>query len=197
MARKVNTPLAQMQSGIRSDKSKERYDYTYYDTAVLDSTAQNERMFTIPIGGAKTLSDTNMKVGGQVANGKILVAKYLKFDYISKSLKNNAGLQAIHDFYDETTLKVLIDGKEDYGTWRLSELMGAHEYIVTVPTVAGDNIAVSNMSITKGVYTLNEKIVFPSLQVFEILLNFNTLSDVLLDGDKFVVGLNGKLTSLN
>lgn len=193
----AKNPLTKMATGIRADNSMERYDYTYYDAAVLDATKQNERMFTVPIGGAKTLADTNMKVGGQVANGKKLVCKYLKFDYVSKTIKDEIGLQAIHDFLDQTTLKILIDGKEDYGTWRLTELMGAHEYVVLVPSVPGDNVSGQNTAITKGVYVLNSKIVFPSLQVFEVLLNYNTLTDVLLDGDRFIVGLNGKLESLN
>ena len=189
-------PLGRMQRGMRSNKSGDVYDYTYYDTLTLSSTSQATRMFTSPLGGAKTLADTNMKIGAQVANGKRLVCKFLKFDYISTSLKDNAALQAFYDFLDQTTLQVIIDGKEDYGTWRLTELMGAHIYFAMVPTVAGDNVE-GLTNIVTGVYALNKKIIFPSLQVFEILVRHHTLTNAALNGDRFVVGLNGILASLN
>jgi len=189
-------PMRAMQSGARSKISGDKYDYTYYDTAVLAAATRSHRMFTQSLGGTKTLADTNMKIGGQVANGKKLVVRCIKFTYVAKAQKATAFLQQYYDFLDQSTIQILLDGKEDQGTYRLTEMMGASEYISVVPTVPGDNLH-QNQSVVNGILKLNEKIVLPALQVFEILLVHHTATNAALDDDRFVIGLNGKLKSLN
>jgi hypothetical protein len=189
-------PLLALQDGTRSKRSGDKFDYTYYDTATLAVATTSHRLFTQQLGGAKTLADTNMKVGSQIPSGQKLIVHALKIDYIGKTTKATADLLSYYNMLDQTTLQIILSGKDDYGTFRLTELMGAHQYLALTPTAAGDNID-RVQAIAKGVFPFNVPITLAALQTFEILITHQTAVAAALATDRLVVGLNGKLIRLS
>jgi len=191
-----NRAMLSLQDGTRSNKSGDKIDYSFYDTAVLAIATTQHRFFTQQLGGTKTLSDTNMKQGGVMPNGQRFTCHALKFMYFSAAAKPTAFLQSYYDMLKNTTVQIILAGKDDYGTFTLAEIMGASEYVALTPTAAGDNIVKLN-AIAKGVFPLNIPVTLAAMQTFEINVTHQVAVVAGLVGDSIRISLNGRLERLS
>lgn len=191
-----NKALLSLQDGTRSGKSGDKIDYSFYDTTTLAVATTQHRLFTQQLGGAKTLADTNMKQGGVMPSGQRFTAHAIKLMYFSGAVKPTAFLQSFYEMLKNSTLQIILAGKDDYGTFTLAELMGASEYIALTPTAAGDNIT-KLQAIVKGIFPLNIPVTLAAMQTFEITLIHHAAVAAGLAGDFIKVSLNGKLERLS
>lgn len=191
-----NRALISLQEGTRSKSSGDKLDYSFYDTATLAIATTQHRLFTQQLGGTKTLSDTNMKVGGTMPNGQRFIAHAIKIMYFSAAAKPTAFLQSYYDMLRDTTIQIILAGKDDYGTFTMAELMGASEYVALTPTAAGDNIPKLS-AVIRGVFPLNIPVTLAALQTFEVTMVHQVAVVAGLVGDKVRVSLNGRLERLS
>lgn len=184
-----------LQQGTRG-RDMEVLQYTYYDTLPMAAATAQYRFFTQALGQGtpqKTLAQTNMTQSSQMPQGQNLTVNHLYIQYWGNDLKNNASLQEFYKYVQNTSVEFVIPGKDSLGTWKLSELMGFSNYMVVVPTVAGDNIPFSQVGKIDGKYKLNIPIVLAALQAFEVRVQKHaTILDV-LDDDTLTIGLCGVL----
>jgi len=191
-----NRALLSLQDGTRSGKSGDKIDYSFYDTATLAIATTQHRLFTQQLGGTKNLADTNMKQGGVMPSGQRFTAHAIKVMYFSAAAKPTAFVQSYYDLLRNTTLQIILAGKDDYGTFTLAELMGASEYVALTPTAAGDNIPKLS-AVVKGVFPLNIPVVLAAMQTFEITMTHQVAVVAGLVGDFVKVSLNGRLERLS
>jgi hypothetical protein len=192
--RRRPNPLAALQQGTYGTGGEVLGSWSFYDTLVLLNTTTIYRMFTIPIGGAagRTLDQTNMTQGGQIAQGQNLTVKRLKMQYISSAARNTAAVQLIYNVLNRTTLEIMIPGKDALGQWTLAELFGIASLIAMTPTAAGDNIPLIQPTF-KGIFTLEIPLVLAALTPFELRVTPQIATDAALNGDFIRVALNGTL----
>jgi hypothetical protein len=171
----------------------EKIDWTYWDTLVLATATTMFRLFVNPLGsGGKTLADTNMTSAGVMPQGQHLTVHALKLFYVSNAAHNTAAVQSLYSFLRATTLEFIIPGKYTIGQWTLAEMMGTSSLFAVTPTAAGDNIPLIQPTF-KGVFPLNTPITLAALTPFEVQIQMHVASAAGLDGDRVLVGLNGKL----
>lgn len=187
-----------VESGTFSNQG-ELLDWAYRDTEKLASTINSYSLFigssTFAAGGTKTAADRNFKLSQFPSNEKQLV-QAIKFYYVSAALKNNASQQAVVDFLNGAVLRLAINGKDASIDLTLAELLGLNNGIISVPTVAGDNVDSHFTGVTAKAYPLNVPITLAAITQFEITIA-GTAPSALLDGDKIRVALQGKLARLN
>lgn len=186
--------LSRLQQGTYGTGG-EVIDKTYYDTLILDSTANVYRMFTQPEGQGtpvKTKDLTNMVSASQISQGQNLTVKAIQIAYISDTPRNTAAVQLIYDVINHFTAEVVIPGKDNLGDWTFQELFGACFMVNVVPTAAGDNLPLISPQFN-GIRHLKVPIVLSALTTFEVRVTPQVASDIALDGDYIRIGLRGIL----
>lgn len=182
-------------------------DYSLYDRVVLDFTTPrlNHRMFQAgvgqnsPAGVPKTQADTNVQGAQGIPVGSKLYINAIKIIYTAEENRAAAELQLIQQLLEQTTFNFRLSGKDTYGLWKLTELMGTPMNVVVTPAVAGDNEIPVSVGRFVGIYPLNLPIVLAQQVFFEVLLEHwdaaATYTD--LDGDWINVSLSGILERLS
>lgn len=192
------SPIQSLQEGTRSNISAEKFAYSYYDKYKLNATTREVRMFTSAVGqNSKTLADTNMLNGGMIPNGKKFVVKEIKVNVSSIAAHAPGDLQHLYSLLEDTTVQFIIDGKQDIGTWLLSELIGLPVGWFVTGTANTDYSQNSTLSTFKGVYPLKVPIVLSALQSFEIKVIHQYPVNAVLNNDIFRITLSGIQVSLN
>ena len=173
----------------------EALDFTYYDTETLVSTTSTSRLFTAGLGQgspAKTLDKTNLPTSGVMPQGQNLIVNAIKVWYIGTSSKTaTTFLVEWYKTLGNTTVEVLIPGKDNLGQWTLIELLGAcTAFDVTGSTSVNTSII---MPTYKGIYPLNKPIILAAQTTFEVKVTHQTAPSSQLDSDMIRIGLNGIL----
>lgn len=199
--RKINTitdGFTMLQRGSKTGLAVAGYDYTFFDTELINPAVPVFRFFTMPYGqGGKTISDTNMKSPAQMPQGKKFTCRALKVGFIPHNIKTGTGLLDIITFYSNTVLKFLVDGKEDIGTWTLSELAGFNFPIAA--DINGDPETDFNTTLRDNVkdhFFFNIPIELPAQQIFEIEATHVGSIGQGLTNDKLRIMLSGYMENL-
>lgn len=176
-----------------SQRSVERLDWTYHDTAVLAAATLTHNLFTVPLGQAnKNRADTNLPNASQLPQGQNFKIHAIKARFVSSAARNTAAVQLIYDVLNNTTMRVIVPGKDSLGEWVLAEIFGISSLVALTPTAAGDNIPLISPDF-KGIYPLNFPLKIGATQTFKIELQHHVAVNAALAGDKIVVMLNGRL----
>lgn len=170
------------------------FDYTYYDTAIINHSTLQYNMFQLANGqGGKNLSDTNMTVGSQLSQGERLSIGALKFQFFFVAAVTAAIYQEFITFLTNTTLEFIIMN-QDYGRWTLLELFGIPAAGINEPAVAGNADAMISIGRFLGIYPLNIPILLPALNTFNIRVTTQVpSSSISIDNCKLRVELAGVL----
>lgn len=179
-----------------SKNAMEVLDWSYYDTAIIAAGTLIHRMFTVGLGGAKTLADTNMPNNNQLPQGQNLEIRAFKFFYKTDAAKATADVQSFYDLLNRTTFEFTVPGKDTLGTFCLDELFGMSTMFALTPTVAGDNIPL-NKGEYRAVYPLNKPIIIGAVQTFEVRITHQVAPAAALDDDLLKISLNGILNRMS
>jgi len=191
--------LEALQQGARSAEG-EKLDYTYYDTQTLATGLRDYRFFSLALGQGspvKTKADTNMRVNAQIPQGHNHKVMVIWFKYFSDSVKDEAGLQDMNTLFERIAVTLSMPGKDDFGVWPLSEIIGNSNYTVMTPAVAGDNSPNGSSAVYSGNFTLTVPVVLPALESFELKYELFVDPPASTVGDKIKAGLRGHLIRLN
>lgn len=189
-----NRVLQDLQAGTYGSGG-ELLDWSYYDTATLVSTTLTHRLFTIPLGGGtpqKTLNVTNMTAGGQIPQGQNFTVHALKILYTTATAFATADVQSFYSMLKNTTVEIILPGKDSMGTWVLQELLGLSVAAAVIPTVGGDNLDFATPRY-HGVFPLNIPLVLAALTPFELRVIHHVAAAAALDNDRLQITLSGKL----
>lgn len=179
--------------GAYSSSASEKLEWSYYDTVSLVSTTLVHRYFVNPIGsGGKTLADTNFTLAGQLPQGQNFTFHAIKVFYWADAQYATANILQFYQLLYETTVEIIITGKDSMGTWTLIELLGASTLTGLTPTVGGDNEPIILPSF-KGIYPLNIPIQIGGTGSIELRMTHQVAPNAALDGDKVRLSLQGKL----
>jgi hypothetical protein len=168
----------------------DKIDYTFYDRLkMLSSNTQPRDFFTIGVGeadplvaGTKTLADTNFRKG-QMPAGQSFVTRGMIMYYESSLVKTEANLLSVWDWIHKTYIQIFIDSKNEYGTWKLSEIMGVTIDSIMTPAVAGNNSTVPSTGVAKGLKIFNTAFKLPTLTGFRVTISSTAASAAALDSD--------------
>lgn len=195
----ISDGYTKLQKGSRAGLVIQGYDYSLFDTEIINNSQVSYRFFTTAVGvNGKTIADTNMKVGGQLPQGKKLTVKGIKIGYLPISIKTGYNFQAILNCLNKSVLRFLVDGKEDLGTWTLSELMGFNLPVIA-DVLDGDNPCDFSTTIrdaVKNYFPLNIPIELPSNQIFELEMSHISTPAVSMNGDLLRIMLTGYMENL-
>lgn len=185
-----------------SNLAGEAIDWTYYDTAEMDAAVLVHRFFTASLGqqktggGQKTLADTNLTSAGALPQGQAFRVHLLKVGYVTSAAKATADLNLFYNLLNNTTVELVVPGKDSLGTYRLMELCGITIAFALTPTVAGDNIAQMQPTFI-GKFKLNIPWDIGATQSFELKVQHHVPVPASLEDDKLILGLNGELKRLS
>lgn len=177
----------------------DQFDATLYDRlGLLFAGGAIERSFYAvglnqqdPISGiTKTLADTNVN-SSQIQEGTAFAGFNLKFWYEPDSNKAETDYLAWVLWARQVSIEVDLPTKKDYGTWKLTELLGVPNYSLIVPATAGDFVALQSIGSFQSVKQLNLYIPLPRLTDFNIVMDQYIAPDSVLDGDFLCCGLVG------
>lgn len=189
-----NRVLQDLQAGTYGSGG-ELIDWSYYDTATLAVATTVHRLFTIGLGGGavpKTLQTTNMTTGGSIPQGQNFTVHAIKVFYNTNNALATADVLAFYNMLKNTTVEVILPGKDSLGTWVLQELFGMSVAAAVVPTVAGDNLDF-NTPRYHGVFPLNIPLVLAALTPFELRMTHHVAVTAGLADDRIQISLSGKL----
>lgn len=148
----------------------DRIDYTIYDRLELDNASGPiEREFFSqgvneddPVTGTrKTKADTNFR-GGLIPEGQSFGTFIFRFLFESENILTEAQKLAFNSWVHTTVMEFNIESKNEYGTWKLTELFGnTNDTIVTAG--ATGQAASDGRAIYSGMKVLNLAIPLPRL----------------------------------
>jgi hypothetical protein len=189
-------PLAQ---GTYSAQGAEKLDYSYFDSHVLAATGTEVSMFQSPIGaGGKTISDTNMSLGGTLPRGQNFKIRAIRAEILGHAAYATATIMLLYNWMRTVTVRLFITGKDALYSKPLTEVMGIPMLINVIPTAAGDNIGNLSLGRFLGINPLNVPITFAELTNFEVRLNWPTaIGATAIVGDIIRISLNGILLRRN
>lgn len=171
----------------------EKLDWTYWDTIVLAYGTTSHRMFTTPLGqSSKNLDLTNMRLAGMIPTGQRLVTKRIKAMYSTANAFATADVQYFYSMLAQTTVEVIISGKDSLFECTLHELFGAANLCAVTPSVSGDNISIIQPRY-HGIYPLNKALILAENTNFEVRVIHQTAHNTALDNDRLTIGLSGIL----
>lgn len=190
--------LQQLQDeGGYSQRAAEVLDWTYYDSFALATGTLVNRLFTIPLGqSSKTLAMTNLPTAGQLPQGQNMRVHNIKIGYVTDAAMATADVQYFYSMLYNTTLEIVIPGKDSMGTWGLWEIFGICSATALTPTAAGDNIRITMPKFT-GIYPLNFPLKIGATQSFEARITHHVAANTALDGNRLFIGLNGRLIRMS
>jgi hypothetical protein len=139
MAPQAKPQVAQAKSGRLENLKDVRWE-PLYDTAVIPASALTKssiRFFSTPIGGSKTLLDTNMVSQSQLPSPNVFTCFGIKMEaYVNLSNKAHiADLNLLSKLAMDSYVRFFV-GTKDYFTEPLSVIMGKIEEHVTGMDVA-------------------------------------------------------------
>lgn len=188
--------LQSLQRGSYSNLG-EKLDYSYYDTLTIAAAGTEFSLFQNPIGSGatpKTLSDTNMTMGGMIPQGQKLRIRAIRAEYLTHAVKATADIIILYNWLRAVTVRFFITGKDALYSKPLTELMGIPILFNVTPTAAGDNLLISSMGRFLGINVLNVPITLAAMTNFEVRINYPTaLGAVSIVGDFLRISLGGIL----
>lgn len=193
-----NRNLQNLQAGSYG-AGGEILDWTYYDSFKVSASTLVQRLFTQSLGQGstpKTLDITNMTNGGSIPQGQKLDVKAIKLFLTTNAALATASVQKLYTMLSNTTVELVMPGKDSMGTWTLQELLGTCSLLAFTPTVSGDNIPVIEPRF-HGIFPLNTVWTLAALTPFEIRVTHQAAPDAALADIKVQIGLNGRLTRLS
>lgn len=177
----------------------DQFDASQYDRlSLLNAGGAIEReFFAIGLGQndpvsavRKTLADTNIRNGAQ-AEGTAFAGFNLKIWFEPDSNKSEAQYLDFVLWARQAVIIIDLPTKKDYGTWKLTEIMGAADFSLLVPAAAGSNVAFRSVAMFQSLKQFNLYIPLPRLTDFRIRLQQNLAPADTLDGDFLVAALVG------
>jgi len=187
----LNMPLFNQQG--------DQLDYTHYDRLLLNNAggAIERAWFEVGLGASdpvssrrKTLSDTNLR-DGRIPEGQAFAAFVLKFWLEFNANLSEANYLSLVQWLRDTTVQIRIDTKKEYGTWKISELLGMPTNGLIVPAAAGSNVGLLAVGMFQSLKPLNLYIPFPRLTSWTIAMIQGTAPASALDNTGVCCGLVG------
>lgn len=177
MGKRINTQsdaLIDLQRGARVGLAKDVFVGALYDTKTLSSVLVH-RYFQEPVGvNGKTEADTNLRSSGSVPQGKRFTVHAIKVLWCPHNVKTAANLVNIHQWCFDSSLRIKINGKEEFGQWTLAEMLGFNFPIVgemgATPELGWFGWISLNRDNVKDAFPLNIPVVLPAQQNFEFIL---------------------------
>ncbi len=170
-------------------KEGDQLDYTDYDRLLLNNAggAIERRFFEIGLGNTdpvsgrrKTLADTNLREG-RIAEGQAFATFVLKFWAEFNANLSEANYLSWIQWMRDTVIQINIDTKQEYGTWKLSELLGMPTNGLIVPTAAGSNVGIMAVGMFQSLKPLNLYIPLPRLTSWTVAMFQGTAPAAPLD----------------
>ncbi len=177
----------------------DQLDYTHYDRIMLNNAggAGERSFFEIGLGETdsissrrKTFSDTNLR-GGKIPEGQAFGAFVLKMWDEKNANLSEANYLSWIQWVRDTVIQIRIDTKQEYGTWKMSELLGVPTNGLIVPAVAGNNAILQSVGSFQSIKPLNLYIPFPRLTSWTIAMIQGTAPAAALDNTGICLGLIG------
>ena len=173
-------------------------DYTNYDRMQLNNAggAVEREFFVIGVGQEdpisavrKTKADTNVR-GGRIAEGQAMGVFALKFYYENGAVKTEAQKILKDLWIHGTYIEFLIESKNEYGIWKLSELLG---FVDDAQVTASATGQASNASQGEyfGIKQLNYYIPLPRLCSYSVNMVQTVVPDASQDADYLNCALVG------
>src|SRR5690606_27866223 len=159
-------------------KEGDQLDYTNYDRLLLNNAggAIERRFFEIGLGNTdpvsgrrKTLADTDLREG-RIAEGQAFATFVLKAWAEFNANLSGANYLSWIQWMRDTVIQINIDTKQEYGTWKLSELLGMPTNGLIVPAAAGSNVGLLSVGMFQSLKPLNLYIPFPRLTSWTIAM---------------------------
>jgi len=178
----------------------DQIDYTLYDRMALDNgSGPTEREFFVnglgsedPITGLrKTKADTNVREG-KIPEGQAFAAFALKFWIETDEVRTEAERVLFNNWIKGCVVEILIESKNQYGTWKLSEIFGRVDDSQVTAGANGQAFEVSRGDYS-GVKKFNLYIPLPRLVTYSVKLIQTVAPAAALDGDFIACGLVGIL----
>jgi len=178
----------------------DQIDYTLYDRLKLNNAggAIEREWFTTGLNDTdpvsanrKTIADTNVR-GGRVPEGQAMAVFAMKFIYEAQVVKTEAQRVLQRQWIHSCSVEFLIESKNQYGTWKLSELLGFVDDSQVTAGAAGQAFE-SSQGDYRGIKKFNLYIPLPRLTSYSVRLNQGIAPDASLDGDFIYCGLVGIL----
>lgn len=177
----------------------DQLDYTHYDRLLLNNAggAVERSFFEVGLGFTdpvsarrKTLADTNLREG-RIPEGQAFAGFVLKFwvEFIANLAET--GYLSWITWLADTVIQIRIDTKQEYGTWKLTELLGMPSNGLIVPAAAGSNVALLSGGIFQSLKPLNLYIPFPRLSSWTIAMIQGTAPAAALDNTRVNCGIVG------
>lgn len=191
--------LEMMQQGTRQ-ATAEKLDYTFYDTLRLLANIRDYRFFALALGQGnppKTKAQTNMRSNAQIPQGHNHEVLEMHFGFTGNTIKTEAESLEFSQFLNTTSVTFNMPGKDDFGIWKLSELVGNFVRLAVSPAVAGDAYINNNSGIWNSRFKLMIPVVLPALETFEVSFDLFEDPPAGLIGDDMTFGLRGHLIRLN
>lgn len=178
-------------------------DYSLYDRVDMLSTVLQHHLFRAgigqndPAGNPKTRADTNVQGSTAIPVGSKLYVNALKLFYTSTAATVTAAiLNNFQEMIEQSTLTIEIEGKANYGTWKLNEILGVPFQAALEPAALG-SLGQGSAGRFLGIYPLNLPIVLAQQVSFEVFLEHHVAANAALDGDWMTVSLSGILERLS
>lgn len=177
----------------------DQLDYTHYDRLLLNNAggAIERSFFEVGLGAndpvstrRKTLADTNLR-DGRIPEGQAFAAFVLKFWNEFNANLSEANYLSWIQWTRDTVIQIKIDTKQEYGTWKISELLGIPTNALIVPAAAGSNVALTAVGMFQSLKPLNLYIPFPRLTSWTIAMIQGTAPAATLDNTGICCGLVG------
>lgn len=178
----------------------DQIDYTFYDRLALANSGgtDSREFFVVGIGETdsistrrKTLADTNVRKGS-IPEGQSFGCFALKFYFEMIAALTEAQRILLNVWIHGITVEVLIDSKNQYGTWKLSEILGKVDDSQITAGASGQAFEASRGDYD-GIKKFNLYIPLPRLTSFTVRLNFDAASDAALDDNFINLGMVGLL----
>lgn len=179
----------------------DQIDYTLYDRLQLNNAggAVEREFFANGLGDTdpistrrKTQADTNVRKG-QIPEGQAFAVFALKFWLESgNDAKTEAERVGLRDWIHNCTVEFLIESKNNYGIWKLSELFGIVDDMQVTAGAAGQAFEPSRGEYV-GIKKLNLYIPLPRLTSYNVRLNQEAAPAAALDEVFLCCGLVGIL----
>ncbi len=178
----------------------DQIDYTYYDRLALhNASGAIEREWFVngigqddPVTGVrKTIADTNVR-GGAIPEGQAFNMFALKFWYEAQAVMTEAERISWNQWVHGATIEFLIESKNQYGTWKLSEIMGAVDDSQVTASATGQAFSPSR-GVFNGIKPFNLIIPLPRLTSYSVRLTQGVASIAGLDEDFLCCGMVGVL----
>lgn len=177
----------------------DQLDYSHYDRLLTLNAggAIERRFFEIGLGQTdpvstrrKTLADTNLREG-RIPEGQAFAAFVLKFWLEFNANLSEANYLSLIQWARDAAIVIDIDTKKEYGTWKLTELLGMPTNGLIVPAAAGSNASLLSVGMFQSLKPLNLYIPFPRLTSWTVALVQGTAPAAGLDSTGLVCSLVG------